>query len=84
MRKRDVAPPAFDALSLLWPRAMDTPTAAKYIGSTVWAVEVLCRTGQVVAYKDKAWRIDRFELDKYVSRRTAEAATRGDREKADT
>jgi hypothetical protein len=40
-----------------------------------WHLEELCRSGQIVAYKDpKKWTIDRLVLDDYVSKRTAEAA----------
>jgi excisionase family DNA binding protein len=67
--------PAVDPLALLWPRSMSVETAARYIDATPWNVEELCRSGQIVAYKQgKRWTVDRYELDRYVSRRHAEAA----------
>jgi|HubBroStandDraft_6_1064221.scaffolds.fasta_scaffold31221_3 excisionase family DNA binding protein len=67
--------PAVDPVSLLWPRSMSVETAARYIDATPWNVEELCRSGQIVAYKQgKRWTVDRLELDRYVSRRHAEAA----------
>jgi hypothetical protein len=63
-----------DPVSLLWPRQMDIPTAARYICATAWAVELMCRAGSIVAYKQgKKWAVDRLELDAYVQRRHAEA-----------
>jgi hypothetical protein len=54
---------------------MSVETAARYIDATPWAVEELCRTNQIVAYKQgRAWAMDRLELDRYVERRHAEAA----------
>jgi hypothetical protein len=68
---------AVDPISLLWPRQMRVPTAARYIDATPWAVEEMCRTGQIVAYKQgSAWAMDRLELDRYVERRHAEATAR--------
>lgn len=68
-------PPAVDPLSLLWPRSMSVETAARYIDATPWNVEELCRSGQIVAYKQgKRWTVDRLELDRYVERRHADAA----------
>jgi excisionase family DNA binding protein len=70
-----VALPEVDPLSLLWPRSMSVETAARYIDGTPWAVEELCRSGQIVAYKQgKRWTVDRLELDRYVARRHSEAA----------
>ena len=70
-----VVHPELDPLSLLWPRSMSVETAARYIDGTPWAVEELCRSGQIVAYKQgKRWAVDRLELDRYVARRHAEAA----------
>jgi excisionase family DNA binding protein len=70
-----VALPDLDHLSLLWPRSMSVETAARYIDATPWNVEELCRSRQIVAYKQgKRWTVDRFELDRYVARRHAEAA----------
>ena len=67
--------PVVDPLSLLWPRSMSVETASRYIDATPWNVEELCRSGQIVAFKQgKRWTVDRLELDRYVARRHAEAA----------
>lgn len=64
-----------DPISFLWPRSMSVETAARYIDATPWNVEELCRSGQIVAFKQgKRWTVDRLELDRYVERRHAEAA----------
>ena len=58
---------------------MRVETAARYLDATPWAIELLCRSGQIVAWKqsDKqrgAWMMDRLELDRYVERRHEDAA----------
>lgn len=74
-KNASVVLPELDPLSLLWPRSMSVETAARYIDATPWNVEELCRSGQIVAYKQgKRWTVDRLELDRYVARRHAEAA----------
>jgi hypothetical protein len=66
-----------DPHSLLWPRSMAVEIAARYISATPWSVEEMCRCGEIVAYKQgKRWTVDRLELDRYVARRHAEAASR--------
>jgi hypothetical protein len=74
-------PASIDPISLLWPRAMRIEMAAKYIAATPWAVEDMCRSGEIIGYKQgnkrsNPWVIDRHELDLYVTRRSAEALGR--------
>jgi hypothetical protein len=77
-KKRKSTPeitPELDPISLLWPRSMSIETAARYIDATPWNIEELCRSRQIVAFKQgKRWTVDRLELDRYVARRHAEAA----------
>jgi hypothetical protein len=70
-----------DPISLLWPVRLRIVFAAWYIGETPFRVEEMCRSGEIVGCKQgnrpsNPWTIDRLELDRYVSRRHAEAATR--------
>jgi hypothetical protein len=52
-------------------------TGPQMLQSTPLAVEEMCRSGQIVAWKQgKSWAMDRLELDRYVERRHAEAVAR--------
>lgn len=66
--------PTFDPMSLLWTRLMSVETAARFLDCTAWHVEDLCRSGEIVAFKEgKHWAISRLVLEEYVDRRTKEA-----------
>ena len=76
-KSRAVAVPLSEAdpMSMLWPRSMSVETASRYIDASPWHVEELYRSKKIVGYiQGKRITFDRFELDRYVSRRHEEAA----------
>jgi len=64
-----------------WPAAMNCEMAALYLGGlTPYNVEVKCREGVIVGYRESydRWIISRAELDAYITRRTEAAREKKD------
>jgi excisionase family DNA binding protein len=56
------------------PRLLRIQDAAKYLSATTWQIETLLRDKAIPSFVlGKRRVIDRFELDRYVERRNAEA-----------
>src|SRR5260370_35005329 len=56
------------------PRLLRIQAAARYLSATTWQIETLLRENAIPSFVlGKRRVIDRFELDRYVERRNAEA-----------
>jgi excisionase family DNA binding protein len=62
--------------TVIVPRLLRIPEAARYLSATTWQIETLLRENVIPSFiLGKRRVVDRLELDRYVERRNAEART---------